>query len=397
MRAQNGMVIAQVALALVLLIAAGLMVRSFLALHAVTPGFTHPEQIQTVDILIPEAQIREAARVVQMQADILDKLSAIPGVAAAAFAAGLPMEYHNGVPVAVEGKTPVDQIPPNRTIKQVSPNLFAAQGTRLIAGRDFTWNGVFSYRRVAIVSENMARENWGEPRNALGKQIRMGTEGSWTEIVGVAENVHENGVDQPPPTMVYLRAGLEAPNSVAVRRGITFEIRSNRAGTQSFIKEVTAAIHGVNASLPLAKVRTLDDVFRFSIARRSLALVLLGIAAAMALTLAIIGVYGVLAYAVAQRRREVGIRVALGAEPGMVKSLFLRQGLMLTSAGGVMGLLSAAALSRWISSLLFGVVPLDPITFGISGAIIIAAALTASYIPARRAASVDPMDTLRSD
>src|SRR5262249_19100076 len=130
-------------------------------------------------------------------------------------AAGLPMEYHNGVPVAVEGKTPVDQIPPNRTIKQVSPNLFAAQGTRLIAGRDFTWNGVFSYRRVAIVSENIVRENWGEPRNALGKQIRMGTEGPWTEIVGVAENVHENGVDQPPPTMVYLGAGLEAPNSVA--------------------------------------------------------------------------------------------------------------------------------------------------------------------------------------
>src|SRR5262249_46972900 len=178
---------------------AGLMVRSFLALHAVTPGFTHPEQIQTVDILIPEAQIREAARVVQMQADILDKLSAIPGVAAAAFAAGLPMEYHNGVPVAVEGKTPVDQIPPNRTIKQVSPNLFAAQGTRLIAGRDFTWNGVFSYRRVAIVSENIVRENWGEPRNAPGKQIRMGTEGPWTEIVGVAENVHENGLTSHPP------------------------------------------------------------------------------------------------------------------------------------------------------------------------------------------------------
>jgi putative ABC transport system permease protein len=129
----------------------------------------------------------------------------------------------------------------------------------------------------------------------------------------------------------------------------------------------------------------------------SFTLVLLGIAAAMALTLAIVGVYGALAYAVAQRRREVGIRVALGAEPGMVKRLFVRQGLLLTCVGGVIGLASAAGLARWISSLLFGVAPLDPLTYAVSGAIILAAALTASYIPARRAALVDPTETLRSD
>src|SRR5262249_43051900 len=156
-----------------------------------------------------------------------------------------------------------------------------------------------------------------------------GTEGPWTEIAGVVENVHEDGVDRPPPTMVYLRAGLEAPNSMTVRRGVTLAIRSNRAGTQSLIKEITAVIHARNASLPLAKVRTLNDVYKLSMARRSFALVLLGIAGAMALTLAIIGVYGVLAYAVAQRRQEVGIRVALGAEPGTIRSLFVRQGLVL--------------------------------------------------------------------
>jgi ABC-type antimicrobial peptide transport system permease subunit len=153
----------------------------------------------------------------------------------------------------------------------------------------------------------------------------------------------------------------------------------------------------VNPDLPLAKVRTLNDVYRTSIARTSFALILLGIAGTMALTLAIIGVYGVLAYAVAQRSREVSIRVALGAEPGMVKSLFVRRGLVLACAGGVIGLFSAAALSRWISSLLFGVTPLDPVNYGASGAIILAAAIAASYIPARRAASVDPMETLRSD
>ena len=390
-RAQNVLVVAQVSLALVLLIAAGLMVRSFIALRAVTPGFTHAEQIQTVRILIPEAQIREPERVVQMQADVLNRIAAIPGVTAAGFASGLPMEleYHNGNVIAVEGKTPLDQIPPNRTTKQISPGLFAAQGTRMIAGRDFTWNDVFSQRRVAIVSENMARENWGEPRNALGKRIRNGNEGPWTEVVGVVENVHEDGVDRQAPATVYFRA--------SVRRGVTLAIRSNRAGTESFLREVTATIHAVNPSLPLAKVRTLNDVYRGSMTRTSFALVLLGIAGAMALTLAIVGVYGVLAYAVAQRRREVSIRVALGAEPGMVKALFVRRGLILACIGGVIGLFSAAALSRWIASLLFGVSALDPVTYGTSDAIILAAAMAASYVPARRAASVDPMETLRSE
>jgi predicted permease len=367
------------------------MVRSFIALRAVTPGFTHAEQTQTVRVLIPEAQIREPERVVQMQADVLNRIAAIPGVTAAGFASGLPMEleYHNGNVIAVEGKTPLDQIPPNRTTKQISPGLFAAQGTRLIAGRDFTWNDVFSQRRVAIVSENMARENWGEPRNALGKRIRNGNEGPWTEVVGVVENVHEDGVDRQAPATAYFRAG--------VRRGVTLAIRSNRAGTESFLREVTATIHAVNPSLPLAKVRTLNDVYRGSMTRTSFALVLLGIAGAMALTLAIVGVYGVLAYAVAQRRREVSIRVALGAEPGMVKALFVRRGLILACIGGVIGLFSAAALSRWIASLLFGVSALDPVTYGTSEAIILAAAMAASYVPARRAASVDPMETLRSE
>jgi putative ABC transport system permease protein len=179
LRAQNALVITQVALALVLLVATGLMVRSFIALRAVAPGFTQPEHVQTVRISIPEAQIREPERVARMQADILEKLAVIPGVRAAAFASGLPMEleYRNGIVVAVEGKTPLDQIPPNRATKHISPGLFAALGTQLIAGRDFTWNDVFSQRRVAIVSENMARENWGEPRHALGKRIRIGRDG----------------------------------------------------------------------------------------------------------------------------------------------------------------------------------------------------------------------------
>ncbi len=390
LRTQNTLVVTQVALALVLLIAAGLLLRSFVALRAVKPGFTHPEQIQTVRLFIPQAQVPEPQQLAQTQAEILHKLAAIPGVTAAGFATALPLEleYHNGNPISVEGKTPASRIPPNQTIKSISPGLFAALGTRLVAGRDFTWNDLLNQRRLAIVSENMARENWTDPREALGKRIRINGDEPWSVVVGVAENVHDDGVDRQPPGIVYFPG---------VRRGVAFALRSRRAGTEGFRKEIAAAIHTVDSSLPLARVQTLNNLYRHSIARTSFALVLLGIAAAMSLALALIGVYGVLAYAVAQRRREIGIRVALGAEPAMVKSLFLRQGLILTAIGGALGLLSAGALSRWMSSLLFGIAPIDPLTYAVSGALIFAAALSATYIPARRAASLNPMETLRSD
>jgi predicted permease len=390
LHAQNALVVAQVTLALVLLVGAGLLVRSFIALSAVKPGFTHPEQIQMIRLFIPEAQIREPERVAQMQADILLELAAIPGVTAAGFATALPLEleYQNGNPVSVEGRTPVDRIPPNRTIKSISPGLFAALGTRLIAGRDFAWSELVSPPRVAIISDSMARENWGDPREAVGKRIRIGTDGPWSVIVGVAENVYDDGVDRQPPGIVYFPG---------VRRGVAFALRSSRAGSEGLLREITAKIHIVDSSLPLVNVRTLSDLYRLTMERRSFALVLLGIAAGMAVTLSIIGVYGVLAYAVAQRRKEISIRIAVGAEPRTIRALFLRQGLILTCLGGAIGLVSARVVSHWMSPLLFGVTPADPLTFGVSGAVILAAALAASYVPSRKAASLNPIDALRSD
>jgi predicted permease len=389
-RAQNALVIAQVALALVLLIGAGLLVRSFIALSEVAPGFTQPEHVETIRLFIPEAEVPKPEQVAQMQSDIAHAVATIPGVSAVAFGTALPLEfeYRNGNPVSVDGKTPVGRMPPNRMIKRISPGLFAALGTRLVDGRDFTWSDLLNQRRVAIISENMAREYWSEPRDALGERIQINGDQEWSAIVGVAQNVYDNGVDQQPPSLVYF------PGS---RRGITFAIRSSRAGTESLVKEIAAKIHATDPNLPVAQIRTLHDVYRLTMARRSFTLVLLGIAAAMAITLSIIGVYGVLAYAVVQRRKEVGIRLAIGAEPRAIKILFLRQGLILMCVGLAIGLVSARGLTQWMASLLFGVKPSDPLTYGIAGIVVIAAALAASYVPARRAAFLNPIEALRID
>jgi len=400
LRGQRVLVVGQVAMALVLLVASGLMVRTLLAIQSVQPGFTRPDQIQMVRISLPQVLAREPERVIRVQKDLLDRLAAIPGVAAVGFASALPLENNrNGVVVAVEGVTEPERMPPNRAYRHASPGLFAAQGSRLLAGRDFTWDEVFDQRRVAIVSENMARESWGEPRQALGKRIRIGRDSPWTEVVGVVENIHAYGLHQPAPATVYARAGVEtaANGSTTVRRAVTVAIRSSRAGNQAFLKEVAAAVHAVNASVPLADVRTLEDAYRRTMAQTSFTVTLIGIAAAMALALAVVGVYGVLAYAVARRRHEVGIRLALGAQPGAVRALFVRQGLLLTSLGGIVGLVSSATLSRWISPLLYDVTALDPLTYAISGAALAGGAILASVVPASRAASVDPMSTLRSE
>jgi putative ABC transport system permease protein len=400
LRTQNVLVVAQVALALVLLVASGLLIRTFLALRGVHPGFTHPERVQTTRIVIPDTQAPEPERVALMQAEIVENVSRLPGVEAAAFADGLPMDAdnRNGNLIAVEDKFVAGQPPPNRRVKFVSPGLFAVQGTRLLAGRDFTWEDLSNRRLVAIVSESMARENWGEPNAALGKRLRPGDR--WLEVVGVVEDVHDDGAHRPAPPIVYFRTGVHVSSPdrpPVIRRGLTLAIRSSRANTESFLREVAAAIHAVNPNLPLAKVRTLDDIYRRSMALTSFTLALLGIAGTMALALAVIGVYGVLAYAVGQRRREVSIRVALGAQPNQVTGLFLRRGILLAFVGGLVGVAAAMGLSRWVSALLFGVTALDPATYVASALIVSAATLIASYIPARRALSVNPMESLRAD
>jgi len=398
-RSQNTLVVVQVALAVVLLVGAGLMIRSLEALLSVQPGFTQPEQTQAVRISIPQTENPE--RVIRMQNEVLDKIAAIPGVASAAFATSVPMEeFQNRNAVAVENKDPSGRVPPIRVAKSVSPGLFKTQGTPLFAGRDFTWSDIYEMRPVAIVSESMARENWGNVPEALGKRLRLGNVGEWREIIGVVGDVHDEGVQQKASATVYWRAGVQpgifgAP--AAVPRSVVFVIRSDRAGTESFINEIRQAVWSVNGDLPLAQVRTLGDVYNRSMASTSFTLVMLTIAGSMALILGVVGIHGVMSHAVSQRKHEIGIRLALGAKQESLKRSVVRQGLLLTFLGIAIGIGAAVPLTHLMSSQLFGIQPLDPLTFAAVILLLSIAAASASYLPARRASAVDPVEALRAD
>jgi predicted permease len=405
-RTRNALVVVQVALALVLLVASGLMIRTFLALLNVEPGFAPGADVQTARVWVPPQQVPDAERVTRLQHEILDKVAALPGVKAAAFASAVPMEGPLRVslnPVFVEGKDYAPgTTPPVRRVKTVSPGYFAAIGTRMIAGRDITWNDIYGRAKVVVVSENFARELWGSPAAALGRRVRDSVPTSsdmWREIVGVVEDVHEDALYEAAPAFVYWPTMMEnfGGSTLFTMRAINLVIRSDQAGRESLLNGVRSAVWSVNSSMPVFLVRTMKDLYDASMARTSFALVMLGIAAVMALALGVIGIYGVIAYIVAQRSREIGIRLALGAAPTQLKRMFVRQGLVLTAVGTGVGLVTAIALSQWMSSLLFGVERLDPATYGAVLGVLAMAAAMASYVPARRAAAVDPVETLTAE
>jgi len=401
-RARNTLVVVQVALALVLLIGSGLMIRTFQALRNVQPGFTHPEELQLMRILVSEGQVKEPEQVMRIQNAMLDKLAAIPGVTSVALTSDAPLEgiSSNDVLFAEDKTYSVGQIPPVRRIRAVTPGFFKTTGTPLVAGRDFTWTDLYQKRQVAMVSENLAREMWGDPSAALGKRIREGNADPWREIVGVVGDVYDDGAQKKPPSFAYwpaLRDSVYAPSGITSIRFAAFVVRTRRAATESFLTEARQAIWSVNSNLPVFAVRTLQDLYDQSMARTSFTLVMLAIAGAMALILGIVGIYGVIAYAVTQRTREIGIRMALGAQAAGLRQMFVRQGLLLAGIGAIIGLGAAAGLTRLMSSLLFGVAALDPVTYAGVAAILIAAAALASYVPARRATRVDPLDALRAE
>jgi putative ABC transport system permease protein len=400
-RARGTLVVVQVALALVLLICSGLMIRTFQALRKVEPGFTRPEQLQTLSFSITEPQVKEPERVVRMQQEIVDKIAGVPGVSSVAFVNSLPMDGQgwNDPIFAQDHAYKEGQIPPLRRFKTVSPGVFRTMGNRLLAGRDLEWADNYGKRNVALVSENLARELWGSPAAALGKRIRDNLNAPWREVVGVVGDERTDGVDQKAPTLVYWPTLMKdfGGDAIVVRRTVNFVIRSSRAGSETFLKEIRQAVWSVNPNLPLADVRTLAVLYDKSLARTSLTVVMLLIAGAMALLLGVVGIYGVISYSVSQRTREIGIRMAIGASQPELTRMFVRDGLLLAGIGVVCGLSAALLLSRLISKLLFDVSPVDPLTYCAVSAILVAAAVLASYLPARRAMNVDPAIALRAE
>ena len=400
-RARQTLVVLQVALALVLLVGSGLMIRSFLALRAVDAGFTGADRLQLVRVAIPETQIENPDQVVRMQSAIRDAVAAIPGVSAAAFTSSAPMEPFNSNDVlVVEGKTYREgELPPIRRFKFVSPGFFQTLGIRLIAGRDLTWTDLSQHKAIAVISENLARELWRDPPAAVGKRIRENPTGPWHEIVGVVGDVHDDGLHEAARATVYWPMLIDNfwGNPIQIQRAVTFAIRSDQAGSDALLNQIRRAVWSVNASLPLAQVRTLETVVDRSLARTSFTVVMLAIAGGIALILGTVGIYGVIAYTVAQRTREIGIRVALGAQQAELRRMFVRQAVALAAVGVAFGLGAAAGLTRFMTSLLFGITPLDATTYAAVAGLLLVVAALASYVPAHHATGVDPVKALRAE
>jgi len=401
-RGRNLLVIAQVAMALVLLVGAMLMIRTFMAMRDVDPGFSDPRSLQVMRLSISETLVSDPRTVIRLQNSILDKLAAIPGVSSTGFAASVPMS--GGEPawnnIYIEGKKYKDDNAPMRLFNYVSPGYFQTAGTRIVAGRDFTWAEVYNLRPIGMVSESLARELWGSPQAAIGKHFREWDSMPWHEVVGVVQDVRENGVDQVSPATVYwpsITDGIYGPGTFDARRNLYFVLRTSRAGTESLLNDMQQAVWSVNGNIPAANVQTMQDVYGDSMARTSFTLVMLAIAGTMAFALGILGIYGVISYAVAQRTREIGIRMALGAKKSELAWMFVRSALVLTAIGTAIGLGAAAGLVRLMRTLLFGVSALDPLTFAAVPVALVAAAALASYLPARRATGVDPVEALRAE
>ncbi len=398
-RLRNVLVVVQVALALVLLVSSGLMVRTFRALTKVDPGFVAPAEVQTFDVQISDSHVKEPERVVRVMEEIAHKIGALPSVSSVGVSRNVPMDGSSwSGPVYAEGITQSSDELPLRRFEFVAPGFFKTLGTPFIAGSDFTWNDIYQKVPMAIVSERLAREYWHDPPSALGKQIREKVNGEWRKVVGVVGNIHQDGVDKEAPISVYwpVLAPHFSPGS-EVRRNVAFVLRSRLAGSEPLMKEVRQAVWSVAPYLPLAEVHTVDYYYAKSMARVSFTLLLLAVAGGMALLLGVVGLYGIIAYSVSQRRRAIGIRMALGAGRNEVFKMVIGQGIKLATIGVIIGLVGSLNLTRFLSGLLYGVKASDPPTIVTVSALLIVVSFLASYIPAREAVKIDPTAALRHE
>jgi len=398
-RARNTLVVAEIALAVILLVASGLMIRTFQAMRQVDPGFRDPQSVLTLRVAIPESLVKDPVQTARMHQDILQKIQQVPGVTSVGMSSSITMDGSNSSdPIFVEDfPTPEGRIPPIRRYKWIGSNYFSTMGNRVVAGRDLEWRDIETAAPVVLVSENFAREFWKDPSAALGRRIRNTPTNPWRTIVGVVGDARDDGVTRDAPQTIYWPMVTKDlwSEGLSVYRTMAYGIRSERAESPTLLKEVQQAVWSVNPALPVANVQTLAEIHRESMAQTSFALVMLSIAAGVALLLGVVGIYGVISYIATQRTREIGIRMALGAAQSDVRGLFLRHGLWLSAIGIGLGVAGAAGLTQLMSSLLFGVNPLDWVTYVAVALSLGLTAILATYLPAMRAARVDPAIALR--
>lgn len=388
-RVRSALVVAEVALALMLLVGAGLMVKSFLRLQDVPPGFG-VQGVVTARVALPEAQYAEDAQRATFFKALQERVSALPGVSSASIIDELPLSNSGSMlSFVIEGQP---EPPPGQEISShihvVGNDYFKTMQIPILRGRPLTEHEAWDLQDSLVINETMALKLW-PGQDALGQRISFGgQDGPWLTVVGIAGDVHHSSLEDEPGMDTYIPFMTFASDEMSVI-----------ARTEGDIAPLTPAIREqirqLNPNLPVFDVSTLEQKMADAVSRPRFNLLLLGLFASLALLLAVVGIYGVMAYTVTERTREVGIRMALGANRGDVLRMILRQGMTLVFIGLALGFLGSFALSRALSSLLFGVSVTDPIVFAAVATILIAIALVAVYVPARRATKVDPMVALR--
>ncbi len=387
---RSALVVSEVALSLVLLVGAGLLMRSFMQLRDVKPGFD-PHNVLTASVALPDAKYKDEASQAEFFRQLLQRIAAQPGVHSAG--AGTPLPLTNNMMMnsfAVEGRPPAapgERLATHSRI--VSPDYLRTMGIPLIKGRIFTERETKESPRVLVVNETFARKFFPN-EEALGQHIDLSISDDMKgEIVGIVGDVKHYRLDREPNPECYV-SYLQVPTSFmsVVVRGET----ENTAGLTAIVRD---AVRQVDKDQAVSEVRTMEQVLSNSVARRRFNMMLLGIFASVALILAAVGIFGVMNYSVTQRTHEIGIRIALGAQTRDVLKLVVGQGMLLIAIGVALGLAASFALTRVMSSLLYGITATDPITFIGVALVLASVALLACYIPARRATKVDPMIALR--
>jgi len=397
-RLRNALVVAEVALALVLLVGAGLLVRSFARLTRVDPGFD-PRRVLTLSMSLPQARYRDAASLVRFAREVRERAAALPGVAAAAITSGVPLGDAPDISVWHVGHDELDRAGVYQTVfYSATPGYLEAMRIPLLAGRFFTETDSDDHP-VCVIDEAFARKFF-PGQDAVGRRIVDGQHGAErpVEVVGVVRHVVQANLDGRGSVQL----GMYVPYSAAARlfpdlvAGMTLVVRA-QGDPRALEPELRNVIRSVDAQQPVYAVRTMEETVSQSLGDRRFSLLLLGAFAGLAVVLALVGIYGVMSYTVAQRTREIGIRMALGAAHGRVLALVVTQGLRLAGLGLAIGVGFALALSGVLRSLLFGVTATDPLTYAAVAAALGAIALCACWLPARRAARVDPVVALRAE